>query len=81
METGHDHDGRALKGIALLLMADTQRLHAFIDEDGFEALLTSLDYRLPADVRGQATLVISKFLEVSEQTGPKLLQQLHYVSC
>ena len=69
METGHDHDGRALKGIALLLMADTQRLHAFIDEDGFEALLTSLDYRLPADVRGQATLVISKFLEVSEQTG------------
>lgn len=69
MESGHDHDGRALKGIALLLIADTQRLHAFVDEDGFEALLTSLDYRLPPDVRGQATLVLSKFLEVAEPTG------------
>jgi protein unc-45 len=69
MESGHDHDGRALKGIALLLIADTQRLHKFVDEDGFEALLTSLDYRLPPDVRGQATLVLSKFLEVAETTG------------
>lgn len=69
MESGHDHDGRALKGIALLLIADTQRLHTFVDEHGFEALLTSLDYRLPPDVRGQATLVLSKFLEVDESTG------------
>ena len=66
METGHDHDGRALKGIALLLIADTQRLHSFVDEDGFEALLTSLDFRLPPDVRGQATLVLSKFSETDE---------------
>jgi protein unc-45 len=69
MESGHDHDGRALKGIALLLIADTLRLHTFVDEHGFEALLTSLDYRLPPDVRGQATLVLSKFLEVAETTG------------
>lgn len=69
MESGHDHDGRALKGIALLLIADTQRLHTFVDEDAFEALLTSLDYRLPPDVRGQATLVLSKLLEVAETTS------------
>lgn len=69
MESGHDHDGRALKGIALLLIADTQRLHVFVDEDGFDALLSSLDYRLPPDVRGQATLVLSKYLEVADQIG------------
>ena len=69
MESGHDHDGRALKGIALLLIADTQRLTPFIDEEAFDALLTSLDFRLPADVRGQATLVLSKFSEISEQSG------------
>ncbi|RMZ74752.1 hypothetical protein DV737_g5776, partial [Chaetothyriales sp. CBS 132003] len=69
METGHDHDGRALKGIALLLIADTFRLHQFVDEDGYDALLTSLDYRLPRDVRGEATLVLSKFLEVAEEVG------------
>ena len=69
METGHDHDGRALKGIALLLIADTQRLYSFVDEDGFDALLLSLDFRLPPEVRGQATLVLSKFLEVDEAAG------------
>ncbi|RMD43547.1 hypothetical protein DV735_g1519, partial [Chaetothyriales sp. CBS 134920] len=69
METGHDHDGRALKGIALLLIADTFRLHQFVDEDGYDALLTSLDCRLPPDVRGEATLVLSKFLEVAEEVG------------
>lgn len=66
MESGHDYDGRALKGITLLLLADTQRLFTHIDEDAFDALLTSLDLRLPADVRGQATLVITKFIEFSE---------------
>jgi protein unc-45 len=69
METGHDHDGRALKGIALLLIADTQRLQKFVDEESFEALMASLDLRLPADVRGQATLVLSKYFEAAEVDG------------
>lgn len=73
METGHDHDGRALKGIALLLIADTQRLHTFIDGEAFEALMGSLDLRLPAEVRGQATLVLSKFFEVADSTGQDFL--------
>ncbi|KAK4943092.1 SWI5-dependent HO expression protein 4 [Elasticomyces elasticus] len=75
MESGHDHDGRALKGIALLLIADTQRLQHFIDEDAFEALMGSLDIRLPPDVRGQATLVLSRFFEVAESTGQGFLDQ------
>ncbi|KAK5100926.1 SWI5-dependent HO expression protein 4 [Exophiala xenobiotica] len=73
MESGHDYDGRALKGITLLLLADTARLYQHIDEDAFDALLTSLDFRLPADVRGQATLVITKFMEVAELEAQKYL--------
>jgi hypothetical protein len=66
MESGHDLDGRALRGIALLLMADAQRLHAFVDDEGFEAILSSLHTQLPSDVRGQATVVFSKLLEATE---------------
>ena len=71
MESGHDYDGRALKGITLLLLADTARLSPQIDEDAFDALLRSLDFRLPLDVRGQATLVITKFMETSELESQK----------
>jgi len=71
MESGHDLDGRALKGIALLLVADPQRLHPFVDEEGFDAILGCLDIRLPTDLRTQATLAGSKYLEVSEDTGRK----------
>jgi protein unc-45 len=71
MESGHDLDGRALKGIALLLVADPERLHPFVDAEGFDAILGCLDIRLPADVRTQATLAASKYLEVSKDTGRK----------
>lgn len=71
MESGHDLDGRALRGIALLLMADAQRLQAFVDEDGFEAILSSLHIQLPSDVRGQATVVFSKLLEATEDAAYK----------
>lgn len=69
MESGHDLDGRALKGIALLLVADPKRLHPFVDTEGFDAILGCLDIRLPTDVRTQATLAGSKYLEFSEDTG------------
>ena len=75
MESGHDLDGRALRGIALLLMADVDRLGAFIDQQGFDAILSSLDIRLPADVRGQATIVVSKYLELSEEDGRKYFSE------
>lgn len=69
LEVGHDYDGRALKGIARLLAADTGKLHPMIDEDIFDAILCSLDYRLPNEVRSQATLVTAKYLEHSETNG------------
>lgn len=71
MESGHDLDGRALRGIALLLMADVNRLSAFIDQQGFDAILSSLDVRLPTEVRSQATIVVSKYLELSKEDGKK----------
>jgi hypothetical protein len=75
MESGHDLDGRALRGIALLLMADVSRLGVFIDQQSFDAILSSLDVRLPTDVRGQAIIVVSKYLELSEEDGRKYLTE------
>ena len=69
LAVGHDDDGRALKGIARLLATDEGRLHPFIDEEIFDAILCSLDYREPAEVRSQATLVTAKYLELSGEKG------------
>ena len=73
MESGHDLDARALKGVALLLVADADRLHSLIDAEAFDAILASLDITLPAEVRSQATVATSKFLEVSPEESRKLL--------
>ncbi len=73
MEVGHDHDGRALKGIARLLVADANKLHVLIDESTFDAILVSLDDRLPIDVRSQATLATAKYLEASHDQGQVVL--------
>lgn len=69
LEVGHDYDGRALKGIARLLATDAGRLHPIIDEVTFDAILCSLDYREPNEVRSQATLATAKYLELSEAKG------------
>ncbi|KAL8798051.1 MAG: hypothetical protein Q9182_007004 [Xanthomendoza sp. 2 TL-2023] len=73
LAVGHDDDGRALKGIARLLTTDAGRLHPFIDEDLFDAILCSLDYRQPAEVRSQATLTTAKYLELSGAKGQAYL--------
>ncbi|KAL8663418.1 MAG: hypothetical protein Q9168_008101 [Polycauliona sp. 1 TL-2023] len=73
LAVGHDDDGRALKGIARLLATDAGRLHPFIDEGIFEAILCSLDYRQPAEVRSQATLATAKYLELSGEKGQTYL--------
>ena len=73
LEVGHDHDGKALKGIARLLATDSQKLHKVLDRETFEAILCSLDNRLPVDVRSQATLATAKYLEASPSEGQKLL--------
>ena len=73
LEVGHDHDGMALKGIARLLATDSKKLHEVLDKDTFEAILCSLDNRLPLDLRSQATLATAKYLEASPSEGQKLL--------
>ncbi|KAL8782331.1 MAG: hypothetical protein Q9213_005452 [Squamulea squamosa] len=73
LAVGHDDDGRALKGIARLLATDAGRLHPFIDEEIFEAILCSLDYRQPAEVKSQATLATAKYLELSGENGQTYL--------
>lgn len=67
IEAGHDLDERALQGIARLLAADAEKLHGFLDEETFCAVLINLDSRLPVETRSQATLATAKYLEVAEE--------------
>ncbi|PCH04608.1 UNC-45/Ring assembly protein 3 [Penicillium occitanis (nom. inval.)] len=76
MESGHDQDGRSLKGITRLLAVDAEKLQHLIDDEGFDVILSSLDYRLPLDVRGQATVATAKYLEVSKEVGQKRFSDL-----
>lgn len=76
MESGHDLDGRSLKGIARLLAVDADRLKHLIDEEGFDVIMASLDSRLPTDVRSQATLATARYLEASKEEGEELFSRL-----
>ncbi|KAL5362389.1 myosin-binding striated muscle assembly central-domain-containing protein [Aspergillus floccosus] len=76
MESGHDLDGRSLKGIARLLAVDAQKLQDLVDDEGLDVVLSSLDHRLPLDLRSQATLATVKYLEASKDTGEKRFSQL-----
>lgn len=73
MEVGHDHDGKALKGIARLLATDPERLQSLVDEETFDAVLACLDNRLPAEIRSQATMTTAKYLEASQTNGQDYL--------
>jgi len=73
MEVGHDHDGKALKGIARLLAEDPEKLPSLVDEETFDAVLASLDNRLPAEIRSQATMTTAKYLEASQENGQTYL--------
>lgn len=69
IEAGHDLDARALRGISRLLAADADKLQDLLDEQTFNAILSSLDNRLPVEVRTQATLATAKYLEVAEDNA------------
>ncbi|KAL5341602.1 myosin-binding striated muscle assembly central-domain-containing protein [Aspergillus crustosus] len=71
MESGHDQDGRSLKGIARLLAVEADQLRDLIDDDSLDVVVTSLDYRLPSEWRSQATLATVKYLESSRDVGEK----------
>lgn len=73
MEVGHDHDGKALRGIARLLATDSEKLQSLVDEETFDAVLACLDNRLPAEIRSQATMSTAKYLEASQANGQTYL--------
>lgn len=76
MESGHDLDGRALKGIARLLAVDAAKLQNLVDDEGLEVILSSLDNRLPLELRSQATLATVKYLEAAKEAGEKRFSRL-----
>jgi hypothetical protein len=75
LESGHDNDGRALKGISRHLAVDAERLHEQVDEESFDSILVCLDYRLSQEIRGQATLSTAKYLEASKEVGEEYLKR------
>ena len=75
LEDEHDSDGRALKGVARLLAQDANKLYNLIDEEIFDAMLCSLDYRHPVEVRSQATLAVAKYMELAESKGQVFLSR------
>lgn len=75
IQVGDEENGRALKGIARLLAADTGLFQTLIDGESFDVILSSLDNRNPVQVRSQATLVTAKYLEASPENGQKTLAQ------
>lgn len=76
MESGHDLDGRSLKGIARLLVVDGDKLQHLVDNEGLEVILSSLDSRLPSEWRSQATLATVKYLEAAKQAGEERFSRL-----
>lgn len=75
IQVGDEENGRAMKGIARLLAADTERLRTLIDEETFDVILSSLDNRNTVQVRSQATLVTAKYLDASGDNGQRTLTQ------
>ncbi|KAB8273371.1 myosin-binding striated muscle assembly central-domain-containing protein [Aspergillus minisclerotigenes] len=76
MESGHDLDGRSLKGIARLLAVDASKLQDQVDDEELDVILSSLDHRLPLEWRSQATLATVKYLEASKETGQSRFTKL-----
>lgn len=76
MESGHDLDGRSLKGITRLLVVDAASLHHLIDDESLEVVLSSSDNHVPMELRTQATLAMVKYLEASKDVGEKRFANL-----
>ncbi|KAL4802314.1 myosin-binding striated muscle assembly central-domain-containing protein [Aspergillus unguis] len=76
MESGHDLDGRSLKGIARLLTVEADQLRDLMDDESLDVVVTSLDHRLPLEWRSQATLATVKHLESSKDVGRQQLSKI-----
>ncbi|RMZ73570.1 actin cytoskeleton organization (Cro1) [Pyrenophora seminiperda CCB06] len=75
MEEALEHPERAMKGIAQLLAHYVEHLKGIIDADSFDVILSSLDIRLPASLRSQATLASIKLFELAPDTAGELISK------
>lgn len=75
MEEALEHPERAMKGIAQLLAHFAEHLKGIIDADSFDVILTSLDIRLPASLRSQATLASIKLFELAPEKASELISK------
>ncbi|EMD91642.1 hypothetical protein COCC4DRAFT_129638 [Bipolaris maydis ATCC 48331] len=75
MEEALEHPERAMKGIAQLLAHYAEHLKGIIDADSFDVILASLDIRLPATLRSQATLASIKLFELAPDTAGELISR------
>ncbi|KAF2031970.1 ARM repeat-containing protein [Setomelanomma holmii] len=75
MEEALEHPERAMKSIAQLLAHHAEHLKGIIDADSFDVILASLDIRLPASLRSQATLASVKLFELAPDTAGDLISK------
>ncbi|KAH7080256.1 myosin-binding striated muscle assembly central-domain-containing protein [Paraphoma chrysanthemicola] len=75
MEEALEHPERAMKGIAQLLAHYAEHLKGIIDADSFDVILSTLDIRLPASLRSQATLASIKLFELAPDTAGELISK------
>ncbi|KAF1984659.1 CRO1 protein [Aulographum hederae CBS 113979] len=73
MDAGVDTPERAMKAIARLLALESSHLNGIIDVDGFDVILSSLDVRLPAALRSQASLALAKLVELSPDNAQSMI--------
>lgn len=76
MESGHDLDGRSLKGITRLLAVDAANLQHLVDDEGLDVILSSSDNRISLELRSQATLAMARYLEASKKIGEERFAKL-----
>jgi hypothetical protein len=72
IEAGAEHLERVMRCVARLLSVASDTVTDLIDADVFDAILSSLDIRLPAALRSQAVVATSKLLETTKQRGDEL---------
>lgn len=72
IEPGEEKFERLMKCIARLLTLAPDAVAPIIDEEDVDIILSSLDIRLPANLRSQTMLVVSKLLEVTKEQGEEL---------
>ena len=75
LEVGHEYEGKALKGIARLIVVDAENLQQYLDEAAFDAVLCCFNIALPMEIRSYTTLITAKFLEISHERGQELFSK------